>query len=311
MNIEDIKRLLKNNGPRLAYQSLDGMNWKQLTSNDIGSNLDCINSYLVKNNMFNKRVLSLASNCLESYILESSLINQGSSLHFTTKTSLLDVQFNLKFDIIIVDNLEDIKDNHILENITKDSQIISIKNFKSSKESIGKSISLQNIYKIGLLSKRNSNDIEEKIKPIPVSKISFVEGNKIKSHSLKDLENFFAKNEFHFKALGENEFCTSLYLKKDIFSKVLNLFFLKFRCKFTNNVSLDSLIANINEVMPVNLIIDSESLKNITNLCYINKVNFSDFTGSKIKKIITYGLPLNQNIELIKKEKIIIIDLFD
>ena len=63
--------------------------------------------------------------------------------------------------------------------------------------------------------------------------------------------------------------------------------------------------------MPVNLIIDSESLKNITNLCYINKVNFSDFTGSKIKKIITYGLPLNQNIELIKKEKIIIIDLFD
>ncbi|NSX01078.1 hypothetical protein CL640_004815 [bacterium] len=63
--------------------------------------------------------------------------------------------------------------------------------------------------------------------------------------------------------------------------------------------------------MPVNLIIDSESLKNITNLCYINKVNFSDLTGSKIKKIITYRLPLDQNIELIKKEKIIIIDLFD
>ena len=170
---------------------------------------------------------------------------------------------------------------------------------------------MQNIYKIGLLSKRNSNDIEEKIKSIPVSKISFIEANKVKSHSLKDLEKFFAKNEFHFKALGEKEFCTSLYLKKDIFSKVLNLFFLKFRCKFTNNVSLDSLIANINEVMPVNLIIDSESLKNITNLCYINKVNFSDLTGSKIKKIITYRLPLDQNIELIKKEKIIIIDLFD
>ena len=86
-----------------------------------------------------------------------------------------------------------LKSNHILENIAKDSQIISIKNFKSSKESIGKSISLQNIYKIGLLSKRNSNDIEEKIKPIPVSKISFVEANKVKSHSLKDLEKFFCK----------------------------------------------------------------------------------------------------------------------
>ena len=43
----------------------------------------------------------------------------------------------------------------------------------------------------------------------------------------------------------------------------------------------------------------------------MNKVNFSDLTGSKIKKIITYGLPSNENIELIKKENIMIINLLD
>ncbi|MBT4634911.1 hypothetical protein HOB96_05660 [bacterium] len=170
---------------------------------------------------------------------------------------------------------------------------------------------MQNIYKIGLLSKRSLNKNEEKGEPIPVSQISFVQSNKLKSYTLNDLDTFIKKNESHFKALNENEFCTSLYLKKDIFSKVLNLFFLKFRNKFTNNVSLDSLMTNINELMPVNLIIDSENLKKIMNLCYMNKVNFSDLTGSKIKKIITYGLPSNENIELIKKENIMIINLLD
>ncbi|MBT3475714.1 hypothetical protein HN460_02105 [bacterium] len=311
MNIQEIERILKRNGPRLAYQSLDGMNWKQFTSNDIRSNLDNISSYLSKNNIINKKILSLAGNCLESYILECSLINLGSSLSFTTRESLLDIQFNLDFDIIIVDYLNDIKENHILDNITKDKQIISIRNFKSSKESAGNYISLQNIYKIGLLSKRSLNKNEEKGEPIPVSQISFVQSNKLKSYTLNDLDTFIKKNESHFKALNENEFCTSLYLKKDIFSKVLNLFFLKFRNKFTNNVSLDSLMTNINELMPVNLIIDSENLKKIMNLCYMNKVNFSDLTGSKIKKIITYGLPSNENIELIKKENIMIINLLD
>ena len=69
MNIQEIERILKRNGPRLAYQSLDGMNWKQFTSNDIRSNLDNISSYLSKNNIINKKILSLAGICLESYIL--------------------------------------------------------------------------------------------------------------------------------------------------------------------------------------------------------------------------------------------------
>ena len=49
MNISALKILLKENGSRLAHQTLDGMNWKQITFNDIYSNIEYVNSYLTKN----------------------------------------------------------------------------------------------------------------------------------------------------------------------------------------------------------------------------------------------------------------------
>ena len=39
MNIKEIEKILSLNGPRLAYQALDGMNQKQITFNDIKTNL--------------------------------------------------------------------------------------------------------------------------------------------------------------------------------------------------------------------------------------------------------------------------------
>ena len=97
MKIEEIQRILKLNGPKLAYQSLDGMNWKQITFNDIKTNIDYINSYLISRGLINKNVLSLSSNCVESYILESELIKLGSRLNLTNKISLIDIQFNVNF----------------------------------------------------------------------------------------------------------------------------------------------------------------------------------------------------------------------
>ena len=61
--------------------------------------------------------------------------------------------------------------------------------------------------------------------------------------------------------------------------------------------------------MPMNLIIDSDSLNEIIKICKINKVKFSELTGSKIKKIITYRMPKNQNFEIIKNEKIDLVNL--
>jgi len=252
MNISALKILLKENGSRLAHQTLDGMNWKQVTYNDIYSNIEYINSYLTKNKIINRKVLSLTANCIDSYVLECSLINLGCSLNFASKSRLLDVQFNLDFDIILVDTIIDINDNHILQNLTKNKIIISIQNFKKTKESDSNSISLQNIYKIGLLSKKETKiDKESKIN---LSKtISFLESNSIKTYTMEDINNFTRKSESTFNIINENEFCASLYLKKDIFSKVLNLLFIKFKNKFTNNNSLNSFIENINEIMPFNL----------------------------------------------------------
>ena len=311
MKIELIERILKKNGAALAYQLLDGMNWKQLTFNDISSNIDYIKSYLTKNNIINKKILSISANCLESYILESSLAQMGSSINFANKKTLLDIQFHLDFDIIIVDAVNDIEDNYVLQNITKDKQIISIKNFKNSKELKNRCISLQSIYKIGLLSKRSPNKEDNEIKISRSEEISFLHGSKINHCRIEDLDNFIKKNSPVFLSFGKNEFSTSLYLEKDLFSKTLNLLLLQFKSKFTNNSSLDSLISHSNELMPVNLIIDKTSLKELINICYVNKVKFSELTGTKIKRVITYMLEKNDNLELLTKEKINIISLED
>ena len=55
MNISTLKILLKENGSRLAHQTLDGMNWKQITFNDIYSNIEYVNSYLTKNKIINRK----------------------------------------------------------------------------------------------------------------------------------------------------------------------------------------------------------------------------------------------------------------
>jgi hypothetical protein len=59
------------------------------------------------------------------------------------------------------------------------------------------------------------------------------------------------------------------------------------------------------------LIIDKKSLKELVNICYVNKVKFSELTGTKIKRVITYMLEKNDNLELLTKEKINIISLED
>ena len=55
INIEEIKKPLRENGSRLIYQILDGLNWKQLTFKDIDSNIDYITSYLIANKIENKK----------------------------------------------------------------------------------------------------------------------------------------------------------------------------------------------------------------------------------------------------------------
>ena len=101
MNIEEVKRPLQENGSRLIYQILDGLNWKQLTFKDISSNIDYITSYLIANKIENKKVLSLSMNCLTSFILESSLLSLGCNISFLDERILQSLEIKDEFDLII------------------------------------------------------------------------------------------------------------------------------------------------------------------------------------------------------------------
>ena len=65
ISIQEVKKSFQNNGSKLIYQFLDGLNWKQLTYKDINSNIDYVLSYLIANKITNKRVLSLSMNLLQ------------------------------------------------------------------------------------------------------------------------------------------------------------------------------------------------------------------------------------------------------
>ena len=51
VNIKEIKESVSNDGAKLIYQSLDGLNWKQITCKDINLNIDLIISYIVSKNL--------------------------------------------------------------------------------------------------------------------------------------------------------------------------------------------------------------------------------------------------------------------
>ena len=67
-NLNLLQDALKNNGQALAYQFLDGMNWKQHTYSDIKHSLDNTIAYLFTNGFENKKVLSCASATLENFL---------------------------------------------------------------------------------------------------------------------------------------------------------------------------------------------------------------------------------------------------
>ena len=82
VNIKEIKESVSNDGAKLIYQSLDGLNWKQITCKDINLNIDLIISYIVSKNLSGKNVLSLSMNCLDSFVLESCFFSMGCQMTF-------------------------------------------------------------------------------------------------------------------------------------------------------------------------------------------------------------------------------------
>ena len=52
-NLFLLKEELRKNGNKLAYQFLDGLNWKQYTYLDIINSIDYLTYFVINNNIFN------------------------------------------------------------------------------------------------------------------------------------------------------------------------------------------------------------------------------------------------------------------
>jgi hypothetical protein len=312
INIEEIKKPLQKNGSRLIYQILDGLNWKQLTVKDIDSNIDYITSYLIANEIENKKVLSLSMNCLTSFILESSLLSLGSNISFLDERILQSLDGNHEFDLIIVNDIDKLSSNPILRQfLDKGNEIISITNFQNTSKYKQNVKSIRHIYKLGLLSKKKlDGSLEERLKNIRRSEsIEFLNLKGSIQVDIEDLLTIIEKYKDIFYGMNQNEFSSSLYLKPDPFSKVVNYLFLLASKKFTNNNSLAEFMDNANEIMPRSLVIDSESIDYLIEVSINSDIKLKDIFGSKVKRIISSNYTNEPNIKLIRDSGIEIVDV--
>ena len=312
INIEEIKKPLQKNGSRLIYQILDGLNWKQLTVKDNDSNIDYITSYLIANEIENKKVLSLSMNCLTSFILESSLLSLGSNISFLDERILQSLDGNHEFDLIIVNDIDKLSSNPILRQfVDKGNEIISITNFQSTSKYKQNVKSIRHIYKLGLLSKKKlDGSLEERLKNIRRSEsIEFLNLKGSIQVDIEDLLTIIEKYKDIFYGMNQNEFSSSLYLKPDPFSKVVNYLFLLASKKFTNNNSLAEFMDNANEIMPRSLVIDSESIDYLIEVSINSDIKLKDIFGSKVKRIISSNYTNEPNMKLIRDSGIEIVDV--
>ena len=312
INIEEIKKPLRENGSRLIYQILDGLNWKQLTFKDIDSNIDYITSYLISNGIENKKVLSLSMNCLTSFILESSLLSLGSNISFLDERILQSLDGNHEFDLIIVNDIDKLSSNPILRQfVDKGNEIISITNFQSTSKYKQNVKSIRHIYKLGLLSKKRlDGSLEKHLKNIRRSEsIEFLNLKGSIRVDIEDLLVIIEKYKDIFYGMNQNEFASSLYLKPDPFSKVVNYLFLLASKKFTNNNSLAEFMDNANEIMPRSLVIDSESIDYLIEVSINSNMKLKDIFGSKVKRIISSNYTNESNMKLIRDSGIEIVDV--
>jgi len=303
MNIEEVKRPLQENGSRLIYQILDGLNWKQLTFKDISSNIDYITSYLIANKIENKKVLSLSMNCLTSFILESSLLSLGCNISFFDERILQSLEIKDEFDLIIINDIDKLSNNPIVRQfLDKGNEIISISGFQNTSKYKQNVKSIRHIYKLGLLSKKKlDGTLEGYLKNIKRSKsIEFVNLKGSIRVNTEDFLTIIEKYKDVFYGINKNEFSSSLYLKPDLFSKVVNYLFLLASKKFTNNNSLAEFIDNASEIMPRSLVIDSESIDYLIEVSISSNIKLKDIFGSKVKRIISYNYTNETNMKLVR-----------
>ena len=106
-NLFLLREELRENGDRLAYQFLDGLNWKQYTYLDIINSIDYLTYFIINNNIFNNKVYNTGSSSLENTLLTYVFLSVGSSINISSYDA---DSFGSKIkenNIIIIDKIED------------------------------------------------------------------------------------------------------------------------------------------------------------------------------------------------------------
>ena len=83
-NLFLLKEELRKNGNKLAYQFLDGLNWKQYTYLDIINSIDYLTYFVINNNIFNNKVYNSGSSSLENTLLTYVFLSVNSSINIST-----------------------------------------------------------------------------------------------------------------------------------------------------------------------------------------------------------------------------------
>ena len=303
VNIKEIKESVSNDGAKLIYQSLDGLNWKQITCKDINLNIDLIISYIVSKNLSGKNVLSLSMNCLDSFVLESCFFSMGCQMTFMDASNSKDVKLNKSYGVIIVDNIEVLSNiPEITESLNESIEIITIDSFQDYSKYKKQVKSIKNIYKIGLLSRKDLDaDMYDLLDKQEIKDdIQFISNEGLSKKNNTDFKLTIEKYKKTFQEIKEKEFSACVYLKEDLFSKCVNYFFITCSRKFTNSKSLTQFIENANEIMPKHLVIDSYSLDSLIEMSSQKNKGFLDLIGSRARWIITYNYNNSENIKRIE-----------
>ena len=304
LNIQEIRESVSTQGAKLIYQSLDGLNWKQVTFKDISSNIDFIISYIASNKLMDKKVLSMATNCLESFVLESSFCSMGNEMTFANTRNIKNINTNKSYEIVIIDDVEILSTNpKVSELFSSSTEIISINSFQNNSEYNNQVKSMKNIYKIGLLSRKKIEcDISDLLKEKKqIEEVEFVNEEGLIKNNPKDFNSILEKYKQSFMEIKDNEFSTSVYLKEDLFSKCINYLFMTYSRKFTNSKSLTEFLDNANEIMPKTLVIDNDNLDNLIKIVEDSNEKISDLVGSKVLKIITFNYSNLKNIKMLQE----------
>ena len=276
-NLFLLREELRENGERLAYQFLDGLNWKQYTYLDIINSIDYLTYFIINNNIFNNKVYNTGSSSLENTLLTYVFLSVGSSINISSYDA---DSFKSKIkenNVIIIDKIEDSMNFKDSEN-----NIYITLNETVNEGVLPKVYSPKLMYKFGLLGK---NKIDEN-KWLQIlnkdfsSNLTFDRKEESNLKIIESLENLIID-------ISDREFSNIFYQKKDLFSFKICALMLVHKKKFTNFYNWKDLCTNLKETLPTNLFMDSNNLYRLIEDENFAEKPIQELLGKNIKRIIS------------------------